>query len=97
MHAFEVIMFLTGLVFWVVVGVVVGREGITAAIRTCSLLRCQLRAMKVGHRTPRWRHLPRTCLSLWWDFLVSDDLTITGSNYEWRGVGDWTVRAVPAG
>lgn len=93
MHVIECLLEITGGLVWLIVGGILSKEGLIAAVRTGSLIRCQLSAMKAGHRQPKWHRLPRTLLSTWWDFLMSDRLTITGRNYEWRGVGDWTVTA----
>ena len=96
MHALGLFFTITGILFWVIVAFMCLRSLPYALVCACSLLKCQLRAMRLGHRSPRWHRLPQTFLGEVWRFWGSTPggITVKGSNYHWAGPGDWWARAV---
>lgn len=92
-HIMTIVLALTGALVWAIGIYLLARALPAAIVSAFSVSRCQLRAMRLGKRSPRWHLLPKSFFGHVWDFMGSPagSLTIRGSNYEWRGVGDWSA------
>jgi hypothetical protein len=91
LHILFILLALTGAVVWILGAWFVLGPVPRAIISASSVLRCQLKAMRLGKRSPKWHRLPSAFLRQFWEFLGTrpGSLSMTGSNWAWRGVGDW--------